>query len=55
MACGKDFASEASWANHERSKKHKQAVYRLRQELELDQVALESSMAQMDITRYVPI
>jgi len=28
VACGKTFQSEASWANHERSKKHKQAVYR---------------------------
>jgi DnaJ family protein A protein 5 len=28
VACAKFFASEASWENHERSKKHKQAVYR---------------------------
>ncbi len=28
VACGKTFRSEASWENHERSKKHKQAVWR---------------------------
>lgn len=28
VACNKTFQSEASWNNHERSKKHKQAVYR---------------------------
>ena len=28
VACGKTFQSEASWSNHERSKKHKQAFYR---------------------------
>lgn len=28
VACAKTFLSEASWANHERSKKHKQAVHR---------------------------
>lgn len=28
VACGKTFLSEASFANHERSKKHKQAVHR---------------------------
>lgn len=28
VACSKTFMSEASWENHERSKKHKQAVYR---------------------------
>lgn len=28
VACGKTFQSEASWANHERSKKHRQAVWR---------------------------
>ncbi len=28
VACGKIFRSEASWVNHERSKKHKQAVWR---------------------------
>ncbi|WWD16810.1 hypothetical protein CI109_101242 [Kwoniella shandongensis] len=33
VACGKSFASEASWSNHERSKKHKQAVYRLKKEM----------------------
>ncbi|KAK8861287.1 hypothetical protein IAR55_002106 [Kwoniella newhampshirensis] len=33
VACGKTFASEASWTNHERSKKHKQAVYRLKKEM----------------------
>ncbi|WVR04088.1 hypothetical protein IAU60_001087 [Kwoniella sp. DSM 27419] len=33
VACGKTFASEASWANHERSKNHKQAVWRLKKEM----------------------
>ena len=28
VACAKTFQSEASWENHERSKKHKQAVWR---------------------------
>jgi DnaJ family protein A protein 5 len=28
VACGKTFLTEASWENHERSKKHKQAVWR---------------------------
>lgn len=28
IACAKTFLSEASWSNHERSKKHKQAVFR---------------------------
>lgn len=49
VACGKEFASEASWSNHERSKKHKQAVFRLRQELELDEEALEESMASLEM------
>ncbi|ORY27689.1 hypothetical protein BCR39DRAFT_537986 [Naematelia encephala] len=34
VACSKVFMSEASWANHERSKKHKQAVWRLRKEMQ---------------------
>lgn len=33
VACNKTFQSEASWGNHERSKKHKQAVYRLAKEM----------------------
>jgi hypothetical protein len=28
VACSKTFMSEASWENHERSKKHRQAVWR---------------------------
>ena len=28
VACNKTFLTEASWENHERSKKHKQAVWR---------------------------
>lgn len=27
VACNKTFLSEASWSNHERSKKHKQAMH----------------------------
>ncbi|WRT65403.1 uncharacterized protein IL334_002346 [Kwoniella shivajii] len=33
VACSKTFASEASWGNHERSKKHKQSVWRLKKEM----------------------
>ncbi|KAL7419810.1 hypothetical protein Q5752_005726 [Cryptotrichosporon argae] len=33
VACDKSFRSEASWVNHERSKKHKQAVWRLRKQM----------------------
>lgn len=36
VACNKTFLSERTWANHERSKKHKQAVWRLRKEMELE-------------------
>ncbi|TCD62894.1 hypothetical protein EIP91_006251 [Steccherinum ochraceum] len=33
VACGKSFRSEAAWDSHERSKKHLQAVERLKQEM----------------------
>ena len=33
VACGKTFRSEASWNSHERSKKHMQAVERLKQKM----------------------
>lgn len=33
VACGKAFRSEAAWDSHERSKKHMQAVERLRQKM----------------------
>ena len=33
VACGKTFRSEASWNSHERSKKHMQAVERLKREM----------------------
>lgn len=33
VACGKTFRSEAAWDSHERSKKHMQAVERLRREM----------------------
>ncbi|GFZ42894.1 hypothetical protein JCM24511_00612 [Saitozyma sp. JCM 24511] len=33
VACSKTFMSEASWENHERSKKHRQAVWRLRKQM----------------------
>lgn len=36
VACNKTFQSEASWANHERSKKHKQAVYKLAKEMKAE-------------------
>ncbi|WVF66725.1 hypothetical protein IAT40_001467 [Kwoniella sp. CBS 6097] len=40
VACGKTFASEASWGNHERSKKHKQAVWRLKKEMMAEEQAI---------------
>lgn len=40
VACGKTFASEASWINHERSKKHKQAVWRLKKEMRAEAKAM---------------
>ncbi|OCF34510.1 hypothetical protein I316_03551 [Kwoniella heveanensis BCC8398] len=40
VACGKTFASEASWGNHERSKKHKQAVWRLKKEMMAEEEAM---------------
>ncbi|KAL1410160.1 hypothetical protein Q8F55_004165 [Vanrija albida] len=33
VACNKNFQSEAQWANHERSKKHKQAVFKLAKQM----------------------
>lgn len=33
VACGKTFRSEAAWDSHERSKKHMQAVERLKREM----------------------
>ncbi|WVQ83519.1 hypothetical protein IAT38_005660 [Cryptococcus sp. DSM 104549] len=43
VACSKTFASEASWTNHERSKKHKQAVYRLKKEMRAEAKAMGMS------------
>ncbi|WWC98864.1 hypothetical protein V866_005758 [Kwoniella sp. B9012] len=43
VACSKTFASEASWANHERSKKHKQAVWRLKKEMMAEARAMGES------------
>nr|XP_019049923.1 hypothetical protein I302_00343 [Kwoniella bestiolae CBS 10118]OCF28853.1 hypothetical protein I302_00343 [Kwoniella bestiolae CBS 10118] len=43
VACSKTFASEASWANHERSKKHKQAVWRLKKEMMAEAKAMGES------------
>lgn len=40
VACGKTFASEASWINHERSKKHKQAVWRVKKEMRAEAKAI---------------
>lgn len=48
VACNKSFASEASWANHERSKKHKQAVFLLRQELEIEEEEMGEHDGSMD-------
>lgn len=36
VACDKIFQSAAAWDNHERSKKHKQAVKKLQREMQLD-------------------
>ncbi|XAO26891.1 hypothetical protein I312_105732 [Cryptococcus bacillisporus CA1280] len=40
VACGKTFASEASWINHEKSKKHKQAVWRVKKEMRAEAKAM---------------
>lgn len=48
MACGKTFASEASWVNHERSKKHKQAVWRLKKEMRAEAKAMGLTEPQSD-------
>ncbi len=37
VACNKLFSSEKTWQDHERSKKHKQAVWRLKKEMLADQ------------------
>lgn len=44
MACGKTFRSEAAWDSHERSKKHMQAVERLKREMleEDEELGLEA-------------
>ncbi|GAA98426.1 uncharacterized protein L969DRAFT_94212 [Mixia osmundae IAM 14324] len=42
-ACDKTFKTEATWSNHERSKKHKQAVMRLKREMSLEDNALDLS------------
>ncbi|WFD25811.1 hypothetical protein MNAN1_000777 [Malassezia nana] len=41
VACNKRFQSEAAWSNHERSKKHKKEVQRLRRDMLEDDLALE--------------
>ncbi|WVQ74378.1 hypothetical protein IAR50_003979 [Cryptococcus sp. DSM 104548] len=50
VACSKTFASEASWENHERSKKHKQAVWRLKKEMraEAKAMGMDYSEAEQD-------
>ncbi|KAI0077259.1 DnaJ-domain-containing protein [Panus rudis PR-1116 ss-1] len=40
VACGKTFRSEAAWDSHERSRKHMQAVERLKREMEEENDAL---------------
>ena len=45
VACNKRFQSEAAWSNHERSKKHKKEVQRLKREM------LEDDLALKDITQ----
>jgi glutathione-specific gamma-glutamylcyclotransferase len=37
VACDKYFQSEAAWLNHEKSKKHKQEVKRLKREMQADE------------------
>ncbi len=41
VACGKTFRSEAAWDSHERSRKHMQAVERLKREMLEEDDALE--------------
>ncbi|THG99749.1 hypothetical protein EW026_g2672 [Hermanssonia centrifuga] len=50
VACGKSFRSEAAWDSHERSKKHMQAVERLKQEMlaEDEELALGLEQAELE-------
>ncbi|CAK9786692.1 hypothetical protein CC85DRAFT_129532 [Cutaneotrichosporon oleaginosum] len=41
VACNKTFQSEASWSNHERSKKHKQSVWRMAKEMRAENAGFD--------------
>lgn len=44
VACNKGFKSAKQWDNHEKSKKHKTALAKLRAELEAEDAAVESEL-----------
>ncbi|XP_029649934.1 dnaJ homolog subfamily C member 21 [Octopus sinensis] len=46
VACNKAFKSDKAFANHERSKKHKENVILLKQEMEEDEAAMVNSMTE---------
>nr|ODN87212.1 hypothetical protein L203_03484 [Cryptococcus depauperatus CBS 7841] len=48
VACGKTFASEASWNNHERSKKHKQMVWKIKKQMIAEEKAMGLSQPASD-------
>ncbi|KAK7686133.1 hypothetical protein QCA50_010945 [Cerrena zonata] len=48
VACGKTFRSEAAWDSHERSKKHMQAVERLKREMLEDDEAFDLDVPNND-------
>ncbi|ODN76970.1 hypothetical protein L202_05533 [Cryptococcus amylolentus CBS 6039] len=49
VACSKTFASEASWENHERSKRHKQAVWRLKKEMRAEAKAMGMEIGEAEV------
>ncbi|WFD17810.1 hypothetical protein MCAP1_000019 [Malassezia caprae] len=58
VACNKRFQSEAAWSNHERSKKHKKEVQRLKREMLEDDLALDDvvqNTAALDVNDLGPV
>ena len=48
VACNKRFLSEAAWSNHERSKKHKKEVERLKREMLEEDLELAEDVNKME-------
>ena len=48
VACNKRFLSEAAWFNHERSKKHKKEVERLKREMLEEDLELAEEIDEME-------